>query len=140
MRWVVLVAWMLAACEDSRWRVDVGELYPGRDPSFEVPASASPKVPFFVRVVTRGGGCSEFDSTDVDAGPDGALITPYDRYYTPRENEGCIAILVPIMHEEMVVFATTGTKTIRIRTRRVWSSAGQRFEELVDTPFYVVVE
>lgn len=144
MRLVVVAALLLAGCgeDDPRCDVAVAKLYSPSGPNaFQVPASVPANAPFIVRVTTSGGGCIEFDSTDVSSGPDGAVITPYDRYCKPLEMAACVLVLVPIEHEAMVEFSTTGTKTIRIRTRHQLSvGGGETVDELVDTPFLVELQ
>jgi hypothetical protein len=91
-------------------------------------------------VTTLGGGCVTLDSTAVQLDSAGADITPYDLRRIPGENEGCILIAVPLVHEALVHFDEAGAKTLRFHGRRMTSIAGEPVEERYDVVVDLIVE
>lgn len=79
-----------------------------------IPSTARPGELIAVRVVTLGGGCREFESTDVALSADIATITPYDRYAVGGI---CTADLRPINHDTTIRFDTPGLKSVHVIAR-----------------------
>ena len=134
---VLVVA--LAACGEDGWDsvVEPGYLeYYGTAAPISAPATARTGEPVVVRVDTFGGGCTDFESTEVTTSATAADVQPLDRRVIPSGNGGCTLILEMITHEATLTFDTPGMKTVTIHGRHVDS----RGEQAVAIPVMISVE
>jgi hypothetical protein len=107
----------LAACaEDSVVEVGVVEM---RDRPFtlDMPTAARAGESFEIGVPTYGGGCESEESTHVRTDSEELVtITPYDRRILA---DACTIPLRIFPHRASVSFALPGTKTLRVRGRKL---------------------
>lgn len=112
-------------------QVDLGVIaYSGASPNVVLPDRVMAGEPATFTVYTNGGGCTAFDSTEIDEAPDGFLVIVYDR---TRTHGACTANLVMLAHDAVLTFPAAGRRTVHVQ------GVGQR-GDTVDLPFDVVVE
>lgn len=116
---LVLVAACDTAGESEKSVIELGRLEFYNDPVIvEIPLAVMKGQQFQVRVETYGGGCIEYEDTEVLVASDGVDVFPYDRRKIP-ESGLCSLELTRIVHEANVIFDQVGPGTIRIHGRRV---------------------
>lgn len=80
----------------------------------EVPPVARTGIPLQVTVTTYGGGCISEDTTVVDVQPHSADVVPYQRWYQPKQDEGCTMELRIDRRAVQLVFDQPGIATVRV--------------------------
>jgi hypothetical protein len=89
----------------------------GGGDSVVVPSVAHAGQPFQVTVTTYGGGCISEDTTVVAAEAHSADIVPFQRWYQPRQNEGCTMELRINKRQVALTFAQPGVAVVRVYGR-----------------------
>jgi len=79
-----------------------------------VPSAAKAGLPLQVTVTTYSGGCISEDTTAVAMHPHSADVVPYQRWYQPKQNEGCTMELRVDRRQVDVVFDQPGIATVRV--------------------------
>lgn len=133
----VMVA--LAACGEDGWNsvVEPGYLeYYGTAAPISAPPTARTGEPVVVRVDTLGGGCTDFEATEVTTSATAADVRPLDRRLIPGGDGGCTQILEMIAHEATLTFDTPGVKTVTVHGRH----GDSRGEQAVAIPLTITVE
>lgn len=120
----------LVGCADPE-QVELGVIaYDGGAPKIAWPDRVTAGEPATFTVYTNGGGCTAFDSTEIDEAPDGFLVIVYDR---TRTHGACTANLVLLAHDAVLTFPAAGRRTVHVQ------GVGDR-GETVDLPFDVIVQ
>lgn len=124
LRFAALAAFVLAgACSDSptggnQTVREIGIIrYQDFDVDITVPATARAGQAFTVRVITRAGGCSNADDTEVIVIGSNAVVTPYD-IRTTGSNLTCGDQLQVFTHTASVGFSVPGPATVTVVGRR----------------------
>lgn len=114
---------LAGACSDSptggnQTVREIGAIrYRDFDVDVTVPATARVGQPFTVRVITRAGGCSNADDTEVIVTGSNAVVTPYD-IRTTGTNLTCGDEDQVFTHLASVQFDLVGPATVTVVGRR----------------------
>ena len=82
-----------------------------------IPSVALAGQPFRATVTTYGGGCISEDTTVVSSEAHAADIVPFQRWYQPRQNEGCTMELRINRRQVELTFAQPGVAMVRVYGR-----------------------
>ena len=135
---LIVSSLLFSGCGDG-WEsvVELGRLeYYQMPQRVSAPTSGTVNDAFPVQVMTYGGGCINFERTDVIVTGDVAEIIPYDRRDIQPDGSMCTADLRFISHEASVMFTTAGPKSIRVQGRRV----ERNLDEIIEIPFSITIQ
>jgi hypothetical protein len=122
---------LVPACDDAV--VERGRIEFYSDPAIiEMPTIVSVGEAFSARIVTYGGGCIDYHSTEVEAEGADTVIEPYDRHSGASV---CTSDLRTISHDVTLRFDAAGTETVVVRGRRVDGNT----DEVIEIPVAISI-
>ena len=136
--WILALMSASAGCADNT-QIELGLIeMDGNAVLIQVPSSAKVGEIIVVKLSTYGvGGCTFFESTEINVIGDEAEITPYDR--SKVSGSKCLASLEVFNHDALVTFETAGSNVIRINGRHTGHVGREKIDEVVQLSFPMMV-